>query len=107
LLGILVTIHTLLWFSKLSYLHPNTNTLISGPQVLLWTLLSLQMVRNRKLQTWAVRLIQFFSLMGIFTSIWEISPFGIQDNTAQICLFLPFHILALYLTKKDHSQNIV
>lgn len=100
LLGILVTIHTLLWFSKLSYLHPNTNTLISGPQVLLWTLLSVQTIRDRELQSWAVRLIQCFSVIGILTSIWEISPFGLQDNTAQICLFLPFHILMLYLTNK-------
>ena len=40
--------------SQTLYLHPNTNTLISGPQVLLWTLLSVQTIRDRELQSWAV-----------------------------------------------------
>ena len=104
LIGVLVTIHTLLWFSKLSYLHPNTNTLMSGPQILLWAWVSLKILRNHEPSSWVVRAVQFFSTIGILISLWEISPYGIQDNTAQICLFLPFHILALYLTSKSHTS---
>ena len=93
LLGILVTIHTLLWFSKLSYLHPNTNTLLSGPQVFSMEHILLEKHTRIILSHWLIRSTQLFSLLGILTSLWELSPFGLQDNTAQICLFLPFHIV--------------
>ena len=106
LLGILVTIHSLLWFSKLSYLHPNINTLISGPQIFLWTLLSWQIIRQSTHPKWLVQTTTFFSIMAILIAIWEITPFGLQDNTAQIFLFLPFHCLFLFLVYTNKNRDL-
>ncbi|MBM75900.1 MAG: hypothetical protein CMK59_10910 [Proteobacteria bacterium] len=101
-LGLVGVGHALLWFSALSSLHPNGNSLISGPQVLFWIPMSWFLYKKTQCPNalkWAVTISSICAIAYAFFELF----FGLQDNDAQLALFIPIHITALWLLRKNST----
>ena len=98
--------HAFLWFSALSSLHPNGNTLVSGPQIVLWIPLCWFVLKNKTCPLILKWPLLFSSLCAIVYALYELT-IGLQDNTAQLALWIPIHItlLVLLLKRSDDRKN--
>ena len=87
--GTLGTIHAILYWSALDVMHPNANQLLCNPLLYGWFFACLPLWRGNAL--WAHRLTGCAFGLSAMALLLRLSPWGIQDNTPMILLFVPLY----------------